>query len=169
MSFVESNWRAASGEIDLVMVDEDFLVMVEVKVRRGERAGSAEEAISTVRAGDCWPPENGMWQSIQHLRRRPGESIWSRSRSIPLARFCATGISGTRWFRARFDRSYDWCMVSRPISRTLEIGDQCRYSKRRSGGLRRSFVRLSGSIAGANVAAADIDRALSGNFRGAWL
>jgi putative endonuclease len=46
MTFVEANWRAASGEIDLVMLDGDFLVMVEVKVRRGERAGSAEEAIS---------------------------------------------------------------------------------------------------------------------------
>ena len=46
MKYVESNWRAASGEIDLIMIDGAFLVMVEVKVRRGERTGSAEEAIS---------------------------------------------------------------------------------------------------------------------------
>ena len=50
MTFVESNWRAPSGEIDLVMRDGEFLVMVEVKVRRGERAGTAEESISRSKA-----------------------------------------------------------------------------------------------------------------------
>ena len=30
MTLIESNWRAASGEIDLVMLDGDFVVMVEV-------------------------------------------------------------------------------------------------------------------------------------------
>ena len=50
MSFVEANGRAASGEIDLVMRDRELLVMVEVKVRRGERAGAAEEAISHAKA-----------------------------------------------------------------------------------------------------------------------
>jgi putative endonuclease len=44
--FMDANWRAESGEIDLVMIDGEFVVMVEVKVRRGARAGRAEEAIS---------------------------------------------------------------------------------------------------------------------------
>ena len=44
--FMDANWRAASGEIDLVMIDGEFVVMIEVKVRRGARAGRAEEAIS---------------------------------------------------------------------------------------------------------------------------
>jgi putative endonuclease len=44
--FMDANWRAESGEIDLVMIDGEFVVMVEVKVRRRARAGRAEEAIS---------------------------------------------------------------------------------------------------------------------------
>ncbi len=50
MEFVEANWRAPSGEIDLVMRDGELLVMVEVKVRRGDRAGAAEESISRAKA-----------------------------------------------------------------------------------------------------------------------
>ena len=45
-AYIESNWRCASGELDLVMRDDKFIVMVEVKVRRGDAAGSAEEAIT---------------------------------------------------------------------------------------------------------------------------
>jgi putative endonuclease len=50
MAFVAANWRQASGEIDLVMRDGDCIVMVEVKVRRGEGAGLAEESISRQKA-----------------------------------------------------------------------------------------------------------------------
>lgn len=45
-SFVTSNWHCRSGELDLVMLDGDELVFVEVKTRRGERAGRADDAIS---------------------------------------------------------------------------------------------------------------------------
>ncbi len=50
MTFVAANWRQISGEIDLVMRDGDSIVIVEVKVRRGERAGRAEESISRTKA-----------------------------------------------------------------------------------------------------------------------
>jgi putative endonuclease len=40
------NWRCALGEIDVVARDEGCLVLVEVKTRRSERAGTAEEAVS---------------------------------------------------------------------------------------------------------------------------
>ncbi|HEV2108449.1 MAG TPA: YraN family protein [Thermomicrobiales bacterium] len=40
------NWRADHGELDLVMRDGDELVFLEVKTRRGERLGRAEEAIT---------------------------------------------------------------------------------------------------------------------------
>jgi putative endonuclease len=48
--FVEANWHAPSGEIDLVMLDGELLVFVEVKVRRGDRAGTAEESITRTKA-----------------------------------------------------------------------------------------------------------------------
>lgn len=45
-AFVAANWRFPGGELDLVMRDVDVLVFVEVKTRRGERLGAAEESIS---------------------------------------------------------------------------------------------------------------------------
>jgi putative endonuclease len=49
-SFVTANWRTRSGELDLVMRERDVLVFVEVKTRRGEGAGRAEEGISPAQA-----------------------------------------------------------------------------------------------------------------------
>jgi putative endonuclease len=49
--FVAANWRGARGELDLVMRDGDVLVFVEVKTRRGERLGAAEEAVTAAQAG----------------------------------------------------------------------------------------------------------------------
>ena len=43
------NWRSSMGEIDIVARDDDELVFVEVKTRRSERAGTAEEAVSTAK------------------------------------------------------------------------------------------------------------------------
>lgn len=43
---VARNWRSRAGELDLVMLDGDCLVIVEVKARRGEAAGRAEQAVS---------------------------------------------------------------------------------------------------------------------------
>ncbi len=44
-AFVTANWRCPAGELDLVMRDGAEVVFVEVKTRRGEAAGRAEEAI----------------------------------------------------------------------------------------------------------------------------
>jgi len=40
------NWRCPAGEVDIVARDGNTLVLCEVKTRRSERAGSAEEAVS---------------------------------------------------------------------------------------------------------------------------
>ena len=45
--FVAANWHCRAGELDLVMIDGDELVFAEVKTRRGERSGRAEEAVSS--------------------------------------------------------------------------------------------------------------------------
>ena len=42
---LDRKWRTRSGEIDLVALDGDMLVFCEVKTRRGEARGAAEEAI----------------------------------------------------------------------------------------------------------------------------
>jgi putative endonuclease len=44
--FIAANWRCPSGELDLVMQDDQVVVFCEVKIRRGAAMGTAEEAIS---------------------------------------------------------------------------------------------------------------------------
>jgi putative endonuclease len=43
---IAANWRCPSGELDLVMLDQDELVFVEVKTRTGERHGRASDAVT---------------------------------------------------------------------------------------------------------------------------
>lgn len=49
--FRHANWRYGHGELDLVMSDGDEIVFVEVKARRTELAGRAEEGISKKQQG----------------------------------------------------------------------------------------------------------------------
>ncbi|MDH4139995.1 MAG: YraN family protein [Coriobacteriia bacterium] len=46
MTVVERNWRAKNGEIDIVALDGDTLVVVEVKTRRTQSRGTPEEAVT---------------------------------------------------------------------------------------------------------------------------
>jgi putative endonuclease len=50
MCWVASNWHCEAGELDLVMLDGDELVIVEVKTRTGDRSGRAEESISQAKS-----------------------------------------------------------------------------------------------------------------------
>jgi putative endonuclease len=49
-AFIAANWRCPAGELDLVARDGVELVFVEVKTRRGERAGRAEESVTPAKA-----------------------------------------------------------------------------------------------------------------------
>lgn len=42
---LERKWRGHRGEVDLVALDGATLVLIEVKTRRGEARGAAEEAL----------------------------------------------------------------------------------------------------------------------------
>jgi putative endonuclease len=48
--YIAQNWHCAAGELDLVMLDGDELVFVEVKTRRGESAGRADDAVTDAKA-----------------------------------------------------------------------------------------------------------------------
>jgi len=43
---IESNYENVIGEIDLIMIDKDWLVFVEVKLKIGDKFGSPEEMIN---------------------------------------------------------------------------------------------------------------------------
>ncbi len=45
-TIIERNWRTKSGEIDIIALDEETLVLLEVKTRRSVRNGTPEEAVS---------------------------------------------------------------------------------------------------------------------------
>ena len=47
---IATNFRCRAGEIDIVALEGDELVFVEVKTRRGDSFGSAEDSISPARA-----------------------------------------------------------------------------------------------------------------------
>jgi putative endonuclease len=61
---IERNWRASSGEIDLVMREGDELVFVEVKTRFGEGAGRAEDAVSRSKVRKLL--NTCEWYAMQH-------------------------------------------------------------------------------------------------------
>ena len=45
-TLVERNWRCSSGEIDIVALDGEVLVLCEVKTRKGVSKGTPEEAVT---------------------------------------------------------------------------------------------------------------------------
>ncbi len=45
------NWRCRQGEIDLVVLDRQCLVVCEVKTRQSVRAGDPLEAVTAIKAG----------------------------------------------------------------------------------------------------------------------
>lgn len=62
--FLEQNWYCQAGEIDLVMLDQNELVFVEVKTRRGEASGRAAEAVSRSKAAKLL--KSGEWFVSTH-------------------------------------------------------------------------------------------------------
>ena len=72
LEWVSSNWRCSAGEIDLVMRDGAELVFVEVKLRRGEMAGRAEDSISAAKGKKLLAA--GDWYVEAHPE--VGDPIW---------------------------------------------------------------------------------------------
>lgn len=69
-----ANWRCAAGEIDLVMRDGAEVVFVEVKTRRGEAAGRAEEAISPAQGRRLLA--SGEWYLSDAPTAADADAIW---------------------------------------------------------------------------------------------
>lgn len=91
--FVMANWHCAAGELDLVMLDRDELVFVEVKTRRGERAGRASEAVSPAKARKTLAAAE--WFVSEHPEY--DDRIW-RCDLVAITVHPATGIANASHF-----------------------------------------------------------------------
>ena len=49
MHIVDRNWRNSRGELDIVATEGDTLVIIEVKTRTTDSAGTPEEAVSSAK------------------------------------------------------------------------------------------------------------------------
>jgi len=49
LQVIDRNWRVARGEIDIIALDGDELVLCEVKTRTGTGKGTPEEAVSVTK------------------------------------------------------------------------------------------------------------------------
>jgi len=89
------NWRCAQGEIDIVAVRGDTLVVVEVKTRRSEDYGHPFEAIDARKAQRLWR------LAMAWLAAHPDEA---RGRSL---RVDAIGLIGSDPAHARLEHLED--------------------------------------------------------------
>ncbi|MGB3305659.1 MAG: YraN family protein [Thermomicrobiales bacterium] len=69
---VARNWHCRSGELDLVTLDGEILVFVEVKTRRGERAGRADDAVTGAKAARMLSAAT--WFLAEHPEHQ--ERVW---------------------------------------------------------------------------------------------
>ncbi|OZD30807.1 YraN family protein [Rhodococcus sp. 06-1477-1B] len=89
------NWRCAQGEIDVVAVRDDALVVVEVKTRSSEDYGHPFEAIDARKARRLWR------LALAWLAAHPDEA---RGRRL---RIDAIGVLGSDPARARLEHLED--------------------------------------------------------------
>lgn len=82
MQILERNWRCAEGEIDVVALDGDCLVVCEVKTRRGTGAGDPLEAVT--------------WEKSLRLRRLAAVYLRSRPGTVPDVRIDVIGVLAER-------------------------------------------------------------------------
>ena len=84
---LDRNWRCPAGEIDIVALDGDVLVVCEVKTRSDARFGTPLEAITAAKAdrlyrlGMTWRSEHEVAASrlrvdvVAVVRGRPGPAV----------------------------------------------------------------------------------------------
>lgn len=82
MTIVERNWRCPDGEIDLVALDGQCLVICEVKTRRGTGTGDPIEAVT--------------WQKARRLRRLAAAYLRTRPDTVPDVRIDVIGVLAQR-------------------------------------------------------------------------
>lgn len=78
LQILERNWRCSEGEIDVIALEGDCLVVCEVKTRRGMGLGDPLEAVT--------------WEKARRLRRLAAAYLRARPRGVPHVRIDVIGI-----------------------------------------------------------------------------
>lgn len=69
LEILDRNWRVPAGELDIVALDGDELVVVEVKTRRGTAFGHPAEAVTPVKLARVRRLA-GQWLATHDVRPR---------------------------------------------------------------------------------------------------
>ena len=93
MTVLARNWRCREGEVDIVALDGDVLVMCEVKTRRGVGFGTPLDAVTPAKAA-----------RLRRLALR-----WLTDQR-------AGGLEGTAWPTRYAEVRFDVVSVLRPLS-----------------------------------------------------
>lgn len=97
LTVVETNWRCARGEIDLIATDGSTLVFCEVKARSSVRYGDPGEAVGAVKAARLRRLAS-MW-----LEQRSGDSFWRDIRfDVVTVLMRPNGVPQVRHLRGAF-------------------------------------------------------------------
>lgn len=80
LSLQQRNFSARSGEIDLIMLDDDYLVFIEVRYRKGQQYGGALESID--------------WRKQRKLRRTAELYLMQQKLADQACRFDILCLSG---------------------------------------------------------------------------
>jgi len=97
LTLVCANYRCRSGELDLVLLDGEVLVVAEVRLRASARFGGARESID-------WAKRRRIVRATEHLRLMHAE-LRSRRVRFDVVVFDAAmpGDGGIEWIRGAFD------------------------------------------------------------------
>ena len=106
LRILDRNWRCATGEIDIVAVDRQTLVVAEVKARTSTRYGTPIEAVSRAKRARLrrlavqWLNAHGVrFRPGPHRRGRPGVRRHRRvlRRAHPGSGVACRWPARTRW------------------------------------------------------------------------
>src|SRR5665213_2169327 len=67
MTVLDRNWRCRDGEVDIVAVEGDVLVICEVKTRRGVEFGTPLDAVTPAKARGCAGWRRDGWPNRRRL------------------------------------------------------------------------------------------------------
>lgn len=82
MEILDRNWRCREGEIDVVALDGDCLVVCEVKTRAGRGVGDPVEAVT--------------WEKVRRLRRLAAAYLSQRPERVAQVRVDVIGVVAQR-------------------------------------------------------------------------